>query len=197
MAKAAKAAAPLMPTASTARAPVLAGRRYAKGRTALSVAPPAIRISLRAPQASVAALSKALEKAIGVKLPLAPKTSTLADGAHVMWLGPDEWLIVAPAGSISPDVFAKIGAFHAAVDVSHRNAALIVEGTGAADALNAGCPQDLSPAVFPVGACSRTLLGKTEIVLLSTAPDAFRVEVWRSFAPYAFDFLEDAIRRDC
>jgi sarcosine oxidase subunit gamma len=91
---------------------------------------------------------------------------------------------------------AAVKTFHSAVDVSHRNAALIVEGPGAADVLNAGCPQDLSLAVFPVGACSRTLMGKTEVVLLRLAEDAFRLEVWRSFAPYAFDFLEDAIKRD-
>ena len=39
--------------------------------------------------------------------------------------------------------------------------------------VNAGCPQDLSLAAFPVGACSRTILGKVEIVLLRTAEDSF------------------------
>jgi heterotetrameric sarcosine oxidase gamma subunit len=45
---------------------------------------------------------------------------------------------------------------------------------------------------FPVGACSRTILGKIEVVIWRTDKQSFRVECWRSFSTYAFDFLEDA-----
>ncbi|MCU0830392.1 MAG: sarcosine oxidase subunit gamma [Rhizobiaceae bacterium] len=177
---------------TASRLPVIAGARYAKGRASVSVAPPAARLSLRAPSESVAALSKAL----GVALPEKPKTSITKGDVHALWLGPDEWLLIGPDGHDFAGALAKVAAFHSAVDISHRNAALMVEGAGAADALNAGCPQDLNLSAFPAGACSRTLMGKTEIVLLRLAEHAFRVEVWRSFAPYAFDFLEDAIKRD-
>ena len=87
-----------------------------------------------------------------------------------------------------------VKALHSAVDVSHRNTALIVSGAAAADVINAGCPQDLSEEHFPVGACSRTILGKIEVVLLRTKKDTFRVEVWRSFSAYAFDFLATAAK---
>ncbi|RUY34815.1 hypothetical protein EN978_33865, partial [Mesorhizobium sp. M7A.F.Ca.US.001.04.1.1] len=43
-------------------------------------------------------------------------------------------------------------------------------------------------------AASRTILGKTEIVLLRTAADAFRVECWRSFSDYVFTFLSEGSR---
>jgi sarcosine oxidase subunit gamma len=163
---------------TAARQTMLGALRHAKGRSAMEAAPPALRISLRAPEASVAAISKA----IGFALPHQPKTSASTGDTHALWLGPDEWLVTV---------------FHSAVDVSHRNAALIVSGAGAADVLNAGCPQDLSLAAFAVGACSRTILGKAEVVLYRTAENQFRVEMWRSFAPYVADFIEDAIRRDC
>jgi heterotetrameric sarcosine oxidase gamma subunit len=189
----AKAAIKSAELASAARNPVIAGARYAKGRASVSVAPPAMRVSLRAPDGSIAALSKAL----GVALPQKPKSSAEKGGVSALWLGPDEWLLIADDGADLVARCAGVSAFHSAVDVSHRNAALIIDGTGAADVINAGCPQDLSLGVFPVGACSRTLMGKTEIVLFRQAEDRFRIEVWRSFAPYAFDFLEDAIRRDC
>jgi sarcosine oxidase, subunit gamma len=81
---------------------------------------------------------------------------------------------------------------HSATDISHRNTAVIVKGRGAEVAINGGCPQDLSLAVFPVGACSRTVLGKAEVVLLRTAEDTFRVECWRSFAPYVSGLLNEA-----
>jgi sarcosine oxidase subunit gamma len=40
--------------------------------------------------------------------------------------------------------------------------------------------------------CTRTVLGKAEIVLWRTAPDIFRIEVWRSFAAYVWLFLDEA-----
>ena len=67
-----------------------------------------------------------------------------------------------------------------------------MSGAGAEAALNAGCPQDLSLASFPVGACSRTVFGKAEVVLLRTADDTFRVECWRSFATYVGGLLQEA-----
>jgi sarcosine oxidase, subunit gamma len=174
------------------RQPIHSGARFAIGRASVVVAAPALRISLRAPEANVAALNKAL----GFALPQKPKTSAAKGDVHALWIGPDEWFIIAPEASDLLARFNKVTAFHSAVDVSHRNAALIVLGAGAADVLNAGCPQDLSLSVFPVGACSRTLMGKTEVILYRLAEDSFRVEVWRSFATYALDFIEDAIRRD-
>jgi sarcosine oxidase, subunit gamma len=174
------------------RNPIHTGERFAKGRTLVEVAAPAMRISLRAPEASVVALSKV----IGFALPQKPKTSASKNDVHALWIGPDEWLIIAPEGSDLLAKLAKVTAFHSAVDVSHRNAALLVLGAGAADVLNAGCPQDLSLTAFPVSACSRTLMGKTEVILYRTATEQFRVEVWRSFATYALDFIEDVIRRD-
>lgn len=177
-------------TISADRRPVLAD--HAGGQALVSIAPaaPCLRVALRAPQDSVAAVSDAL----GLILPTRPKTSASKAGRTALWLGPDEWLVLdeddrdmlAPLGAVS--------AFHAAVDVSHRNVGILVSGPAAAAVLNAGCPQDLSLAVFPVGACSRTVLGKIEIVLWRSAAETFRVECWRSFADYALTFLLDAAR---
>lgn len=160
----------------------------------LEPAAPAERINLRVRAEDVAALSGAL----GVDLPVKPKTSASANGVTALWIGPDEWLVIAEGtgeiGTGLVEAAAKSGALHSATDVSHRNTAILVSGPGAAAAINAGCPQDLSLTVFPVGACSRTIFGKVEIVLLRTAEEAFRVEVWRSFSTYAFGLLAEGAR---
>lgn len=171
------------------RTPVALGHHGSHNAT-LSQAAPATRISLRAHAEDVAALSSAL----GVDLPVRPKSSAYANGRTALWLGPDEWLVIDEGGSGLMTAAANSGVLHSATDVSHRNVAIIVSGPGAADAINAGCAQDLSLDVFPVGACSRTLLGKVEIVLLRTAEDAFRIEVWRSFSDYAFGLLVEGAR---
>lgn len=173
---------------SAERRPAQAGRSVSAKNVKVEVLPPAERMSLRAPEASVAALSKAL----GLALPKSPKTSASKAGRTALWLGPDEWFVIDEAGKDLLADCAKVTALHSAVGISHRNVAFAVTGPAAAAAINAGCPQDLSLEAFPVGAASRTILGKCEIVLLRTADDAFRVECWRSFSDYVFTFLSEA-----
>ena len=171
------------------RTPALAGRNVEVNGVAIVPAEPATRISLRAPAESLAALSNVL----GV-LPTQPKSSAEKEGRAALWLGPDEWLVIDEGEADLPALCAGVAALHSAVDISHRNLAILVSGSRAADVINAGCPQDLSLAAFPVGACSRTVLGKVEIVLWRTAEEVFRVEVWRSFSDYAFTLLAEAAR---
>jgi sarcosine oxidase subunit gamma len=188
MAKAAAKTKAAVASASVERRPALAGRTVSAPGVKVEMLPPAERISLRAPQASLAALSKAL----GVTLPVKPKTSATKDGRTALWLGPDEWMIIDEAGNDPLADCANVTVLHSAVGISHRNVGVSVVGPAAAVTVNSGCPQDLSLEAFPVGAASRTILGKSEIVLLRSAADAFRVECWRSFSDYVFTLLSEA-----
>lgn len=166
----------------------LAGRHGGSSTVRLTPAAPASRIALRAPADSIGGLSHVL----GLQVPTRPKTSGSANGRHALWIGPDEWLVIDENGADLLGITASAGVLHSATDVSHRNTAVVVSGPGAEATISGGCPQDLSLEVFPVGACSRTLLGKVEIVLLRLDAETFRVEVWRSFSDYAFGLLSEA-----
>ncbi len=167
----------------------LAGRMAATAQVSVTPAEPAFRMSLRARPDAVGALSKAL----GISLPVKPKSSETKGTRTALWLGPDEWLILDSAKNPMDDA-AKAKVLNSAVDVSHRNTAIIVSGAAAEATLSAGCPQNLSLAAFPVGACSRTILGKAEIVIVRTGQQAFRVECWRSFSDYVMTYLSEAAR---
>ena len=110
-----------------------------------------------------------------------------------LWLGPDERLLLAAQSELTElqDLLSKAlaGRAHSLVDVSHRQCALEVSGPEAGLLLNCGCPLDLDPSAFPVGMCTRTVLGKAEIVLWRTAGHSFHLEVWRSFVPYVSKVL--------
>ncbi len=135
--------------------------------------------------------------AFGVALPAEPCRATKHGVRAALWLGPDEWLLLLPitqqqeATEVLHEAIA--GKAASLVDVSHRNAGLIVDGPAAAFLLNTGCPLDLDIAAFPIDMCARTLFSKTEIVLWRTAAETFRIEVWRSFAPYVVGHLGAAI----
>lgn len=170
----------------------LAGRVAGAAGVTLTPATPARRVSLRGGSSDVQALSKVL----GLELPMSPKTSASnAQGRIAAWLGPDEWLIVDEDGDPLADL-GKADVLHSAVDISHRNTAILVSGMGARATLESGCPQNLGDKDFPVGSVTRTVLGKIEVVILRTGETDFRVECWRSFSDYAFGMLSEAAK-DC
>jgi len=110
-----------------------------------------------------------------------------------LWLGPDEHLLWQASRDIALPIAELESALathaHSLVDVSHRQVALEIFGPHAATILAGACPLDLDAREFPVHMCTRTVLAKAEIVLWRTAPDAFHVEVWRSFQSYVQGLL--------
>jgi sarcosine oxidase subunit gamma len=165
----------------------------ATSNVTVTPAAPASRFVLRGVDAIAAAGA-----AFGVAIPTRPLASETSGDRAALWLGPDEWLLLAPEAETATIYQQVSGALDgiacALVDVSHRQTALLVEGSKAASVLNAGVPLDLSLKAFPVGMVARTIFEKAEIVLWRTGPEAFRVEVWRSFAPYVLALLQAADR---
>ena len=154
------------------------------GQLAVTPAPEQARLSLRGDAAALGA-------AFGIALPIEPCRAAPAGDRTALWLGPDEWLLLAPPGTLDPAILVQGGAV---VDIGHRQVGLALDGPGAADALAAGCPLDLHASAFPCGMCTRTVFGKAEIVLWRQGDTRFHVEVWRSFAGYVHGLLEVASR---
>ena len=151
------------------------------------------RLLLRAAEADLDVVGALL----GVRLPRRINWSEEMAGRIAMRLGPDEWLLLVAADGVEAAMAALVREPplppHALVDISHRNAGLIIEGPRVEDVLAAGCPLPLSLAAFPVGRATRTLVGKVEAVLRREAPLRFRIECGRSLAPYVGEFLGKAI----
>ena len=153
----------------------------------ITEAPPAPRLMLRGGP-EVAARAGA---ALGLPLPLAPHGTAQAGDRAALWLGPDEWLLLAPSDALAA---ALAGLPHSLVDVSDGFDALILCGPAAARALSAGCPLDLHAGTFPPGMATRTVLGRAGIILWRLADEEWRVEIGRSFAAYGLAFLTEAGR---
>lgn len=165
----------------------------ADGVAAVRWAARSCRFSFRGDAAAV----RAIGSAFGAVPPLEPLRSSHQLLSAALWLGPDEWLLLAPtseAGHIPTSIARALGRTpHSLVDISARNVGLVVTGPSSEDVLNTGCPLDLDRTAFPFGMCTRTLFGKAEIVLWRTAADAFRLELARSYLPYVIGLLAKAI----
>ncbi len=134
--------------------------------------------------------------AFGVSMPEAACRAESAAGRAVLWLGPDERLLLAPEGA-EEAVAAAIGKSlaglpHSLVDVSHRQAALAVTGAAARDLLASGCPLDLDAEAFPVGMCTRTVFARAEVVLWRRSAEEYHLETGRSFSGYVLGWLKEA-----
>jgi sarcosine oxidase, subunit gamma len=163
-------------------------------RFTLMEAPPAARFILRGGEA----VRVACGMVFGAEPPSQLGPAGEGDKRAALWLGPDEWLLIADTadsaavGGVLESVLE--GTAHSLVDVSHRQIGLIAGGPAAARVLNAGCPLDLGLKAFPAGFATRTVFDKAEIVLWRRAETTFHIEVWRSFAPYLVASLAEAAR---
>lgn len=160
----------------------------------LRLLPPSARFVLRGNERVISVAGAT----IGVEVEQSPCRASQSRTRAVLWLGPDEYLILAPAAegralALTLDAGLRSEP-HSLVDVSHRQSGLEISGTRVADILNSGCPLDLDLSAFALGMCTRTVFGKAEIVLWRTAADVFRLEVWRSFTAYVARFLSDVAR---
>ncbi len=160
----------------------------------LRLLPPAARCILRAQPRAIRGAGAALGLDVAEQALRASQAGTRA----ALWLGPDEYLIIAPeaeapvlARTLEDALRAEP---HSLVDVSHRQTALEIRGPRVEDILNSACPLDLDDRAFAVGMCTRTVFAKAEIVLWRTAADVFRLEVWRSFTDYVASFLDEVVR---
>jgi sarcosine oxidase subunit gamma len=136
-------------------------------------------------------------KVLGVEAPTAANTVIDAGDNRIYWLGPDEWLIVTPAGQqekLQRKLLAALdGVFSSVVDNSSGLTMLRVSGESAAALLATDCPFDLHPREFWPGQCAQTRIAKTGMLVTPLADGSgFDVIIRRSFADYLLRWLQDA-----
>lgn len=164
----------------------------------LSERPFRAMLNLRGDPADAGFLS-AVRTAAGVELPVEPNTTRRAGSLTALWLGPDEWLLTAPAGEervLVPAIRAALGDRHAAVvDLTESRTVIAVSGAPTRDLLAKGCTLDLHPRAFKVGACAQSGLARAGALLhLVDETPTFEITILRSFADYMWVWLADAAR---
>jgi sarcosine oxidase subunit gamma len=140
-----------------------------------------------------------VREALGLALPLAPNTFTRAGGVQCLWLGPDEWLIVAEPGPDAerlPRLEAALQGRHVSVvDASASRTILELSGKRAREVLAKACPLDFHPRAFRAGQCAHSNLARTQgLIALQDDSPVFHVFVRSSCAVYLALWLLDAMR---
>lgn len=139
---------------------------------------------------------RAVASVADVAPPLAACTSISALFGSILWLGPDEWLVVSESQS-GGEIAARLrqalqGIASAVTDVSDARTIYAVSGSHARNVLAKGCTIDFHPRAFHTGRCVQTLLAKAAVLIHASSPQSFEIHVARSFAEYAWAWLDSA-----
>lgn len=175
------------PLASRAAELARAGQRTA-GRVTLEHMPFIAQVSFR--------LDPSLAGRAPYPLPLEPNTASEAGPRAVLWLGPDEWLVIGPPHT-GAEIVAKLetalsGEHRSVIEVSANRVAIELGGPDRHELLASGCPLDLHPRSWSAGMCAQTLFAKTQVILHERTHTT-RVLVRPSFANYLIDRLLTAL----
>ena len=148
------------------------------------------------------AFKLAVEKTVGCSLPKKLNTTSMrGSDITILALATDEWLIVTKSGKgAEPEkrLRNKLQDQHASVtSVGEARTVIRLAGNNARNLLAKGCPLDLHPSAFGPGVCAQTLLARTGMLLHclpsnSSKADLFDIYIARSFAEYAWSWIEDA-----
>lgn len=170
------------------------------GRVTLREAPFRTMVNLRVRPGTTPAAR--LEAALRATLPTACGGTARARGHTLLWLGPDEWLLVSDGPAYPAEPAALVDELRAAlgdgpgsvVDVSANRTTLELDGPAARQVLEKGCALDLHPRSFGPGRACSTLLGPVQLILWQ-AGDApsYRLLPRSSYADYTARWLLDAM----
>ncbi len=133
---------------------------------------------------------------LGAVLPTACGEVTGTDSHDALWLGPDEWLVVASTDpvALADQLTAAVGEEPGLVlDVSANRTILELTGPHARAVLEKGCPVDLHPRAFGPGRAVSTTLARVPVLLWQTGDDTYRLLPRSSFADYVARWLLDAM----
>lgn len=152
-------------------------------------------VNLRVDPASEAA--ERIEKALGASLPRQCGHTTTSGPHTVIWLGPDEWLVLSQAEvtAVTAELREALAdAPGSLVDVSANRTTLELTGPAARQVLEKGCPLDLHPRAFGPGRAVSTTVGPIAVLLwqVDDAP-TYRLLPRSSFADYLARWLIDAM----
>ena len=137
------------------------------------------------------------KKHLSQQFPASPNSFYDDTKVRVIWLGPDEWLILTEAAeldSLKGDLTRALIKSHSAlVDVSDNSTIIEIKGRYSREVLMKGCSLDIHPSIFQTGCSAQIDLALANIILLKTADEPiYQIIVRASFARYVWDWLLDA-----
>ena len=126
----------------------------------------------------------------------APREAHVAGDKGLVWMAPDEVLLLGPYAETEAAAVAVsdalAGTHCLAVNVSDARMMISLSGPLARDVLAKLTPVDLDPSAFGPGQIHRTRIAQVPAAFWMTNAETFEIVAFRSVARYVFDVLTAA-----
>lgn len=136
-----------------------------------------------------------VHKALGVALPITPCSSEKSDLAQIMWLAPDEWLIVVDSGKefeMEQKLRSCLTGHFAVSDISGAQTLLEISGENVIELMMKSTGYDVHLDSFPVGKVIGTTFAKAGAHILRLSENKFQLVIRRSFSDYVWLWIQQA-----
>jgi sarcosine oxidase subunit gamma len=140
---------------------------------------------------------KDVKNALDLDLPLAPCSSAQNAETTIMWLSPDEWLIIIEGGTeaaVEDKLRQSLSGHFAVSDISGAQTMLEISGKDCLQLLQKSIGYDLHLDSFPINKVIGTALAKSSAHIRRTGEYDFQIIIRRSFADYIWLWLQQSTK---
>lgn len=147
-------------------------------------------------EASSVKFRQAAKAALGLDLPLKPRSTAVKGDVTVLWLSVDQWLVCCPrsrADGLVGKLRKNLGDIHSlVVDVSDARAIIRLEGDNAREVLMKGSSIDFTLPDYKAGLVRRLMFAEIAALahIVTDKPCAIDIYVFRSYADYTWKWIE-------
>ena len=145
-----------------------------------------------------------VEKILGMILPNIPCSTSRKEKITLLWLGPNEWLLVsnneipkeANTYELEQVLFDNISKTNlgAITNVTDHFTIFKLSGSNIFEVLSKGCPFDFSSDDFGNNKVVQTILNRVDVTVHRRSENDVDLYVRRSFAGYLWDWLKDSAK---
>ena len=140
------------------------------------------------------AIAAAVDRIAGTAVPGPLSVLEGADGTRVVWMAPDELLVLVAdyhaASAVEAGERRGLEGEHALVlNVTGARSVFRLAGPDVAETLAKGAPVDLSPGAFPVGHARRTHLSGLAVAFWRLGEQEWEIICARSYARHLWDWM--------
>ena len=140
--------------------------------------------------------SKDFRKIYGCNLPLDNNTFQISGNRKIIWLGPDEFLLIFENHE-EQYIFENLNIsfskqHYALTNISDSQEIFCLSGDYVRDLLSKGCPIDLHINSFKKGMSAQTILEKVDVLLFCNDKNKISITFKRSYYDYVSSWIKDA-----
>ncbi len=146
-------------------------------------------------EAGSAKFRQAAKAALGVELPLKPRSVASKGEVTILWLSIDQWLVCCPrdkTDGLIDDLRRNLDSLHSlSVDVSDARAIIRLQGDDTLEVLMKGSSVDFTLPEYKAGLVRRLMFAEIAALahIVSDKPRTVDIYVFRSYADYTWKWI--------